>query len=497
MAGVVITMSGDEARLFNAIKKVVEQQDKLNNKLKEGSKASEVATERASSGFGKAAQAVNSYSTSVSVATVGLGMLTQITAQLNTEQEKAIVSATKLEAANRRNLQLASTSADFAKSNAESDALAVKFGVSREQARDIFFQSESGGFQDSREFITRASGVVDPTTAATIATKFPSMFSGVSPDEAIKLTGFSAKNSPLNFEQMAAVAPTVAQGMSLLNATMEESLGAQSVLAKRFKGNGEQVADSLKSFTTSLGIDERFKGKGFIAGFQALQALPEAERKKFLGSSQELNVAYTVISQEFASIVQATQANVEEMKRIRSGGGMLMDQITISEKDPLIAGMKESIRAQVIAEIANEEKSAVSGFRAKAASSYADAQMIGNANLLQRTVDTGLKDFVSELPFVGGLLGGIIPDSNSQFVARNLANMGVSPETAGQFGAGLSMATTDPGGFLGLLQTMVTSQIKSSEVMADAAKEMAESVERSSINSKANGARGMAGAASQ
>lgn len=43
MAGVVVTMSGDEARLFNAMKKVVDQQEKMNNKFKEGWKASKSA----------------------------------------------------------------------------------------------------------------------------------------------------------------------------------------------------------------------------------------------------------------------------------------------------------------------------------------------------------------------------------------------------------------------------------------------------------------------
>jgi hypothetical protein len=47
MAGVVVTMSGDEARLFNAMKKVVDQQDKMNNKFKDGGKASKSAGDTA------------------------------------------------------------------------------------------------------------------------------------------------------------------------------------------------------------------------------------------------------------------------------------------------------------------------------------------------------------------------------------------------------------------------------------------------------------------
>jgi hypothetical protein len=64
----------------------------------------------------------------------------------------------------------------------------------------------------------------------------------------------AARDSRLNFEQIAQALPGAAEGGAVAKATAEETLATLSVLASRFK-SGETAADRIKAFSSKVGID--------------------------------------------------------------------------------------------------------------------------------------------------------------------------------------------------------------------------------------------------
>lgn len=204
----------------------------------------------------KGASLLGGYATAAGAASAAVGLIRAAWQTVIEEQEKGLAALRKTEDTERALLQISDTSQDFQKLRGQSQELAVQTGVDIQTVQRVMFSAVSEGFQDALPEIIAANQVVSPESAAGVAGQVPALFKGqVSALESVDLTLKAARDSRLNFEDIARALPSAAEGGGIANATAEETLAVLSVLASEFK-SGDVAADRIKGFATVLGIDQ-------------------------------------------------------------------------------------------------------------------------------------------------------------------------------------------------------------------------------------------------
>ena len=358
-------------KILNEKKKAAQKESELAQKSKD-----EISDQIA--GFAAVTSVVGGYEAAIQLATKAFQLLSDA-------KSKALQSQETLSDPNRRLVQVSNSSEDLAAMQKRADDASIATGVSRDVARQVLFSARSEGFENSFEAILASNEVLDPLAASTVAGKVPALFGGkISSMESVSLGLRAAKDSNLNFEQMASSLPTAAEGGALVGASPEELFAVQGVLASRFK-SGDTAADRIKAFASSAGIDDRMKGKGIIGSYETIQAMPEDERKDYLGKNQELNAAYTILGEEMPKIQAQLKILQEERKAFADGGGTLREQINIARADTNIQTVSNVRRAQIAEEVIREEKLGSRGGDDAIASAQANTLIEQkDANLLNR-----------------------------------------------------------------------------------------------------------------
>jgi hypothetical protein len=288
------------------------------------------------------------------------------------ETEKAKASQDGLVDSRRRLAQVARNDdggADLAAMLERADQAAMKFGVSRKKAQETMFSARSEGWEDDYEMVLQNSTVVDPTAAAKVAGQVPKLFAGteqVSSEQAISGTLIAARQSRLDFEQIANSLPQAAAGAAIAGGTFAETAASLSVLADKTK-SGDEAATLIKAFGTKLGLSADYAGLGIIGGYEMLLAAGDDARKEFLGESAELNQAFLFLSESMPLIKERTAAMADEMARIASGEQSMLDrQRGVAEADPAEQARLERNRAAIERERANESQFASEGAQREA-----------------------------------------------------------------------------------------------------------------------------------
>ena len=360
-------------RILNEKKKAAQKEAELAQKSKD-----EIADQIL--GFAGVASAVG-------LVEVGIGQATKAFQLFATAKAQALQTQEGLSESNRRLVQVSNSSEDLAAMQKRADDASLGTGVSREVARQVLFSARSEGYEKDFEGILAANQVIDPLAASTVAGKVPALFGGqIGSMEAVSLGLRAAKDSNLNFEQMASSLPTAAEGGALVGASPEELFAVQGVLASRFK-SGDTSADRIKAFSSSAGIDDRMKGKGIIGAFETIQAMQEEERTEFLGKNQELNAMYVILGEEMPKIQNQLKVMQEERAAFAGGGGLLRDTVKIAQEDANISNVTNVRKARIQEEIAKEEGLAASGGADAIAVAAANATLEKKgANVLNRLV---------------------------------------------------------------------------------------------------------------
>ena len=392
MASVVVTMSGDEARLWRAQQKIYDQQLKLENKFKSTEKASEQAGRAASTSFDKTTSSIGKLSASLVTYASGVATITGAVALLGKawtfvvdERKEVLRQLERTAPQDRRLLQVSSNAQEFEQLRTQADQLAGQFGVDRATVREVIFSAVSENFRDAVPAIIAANQVVDPVSAAGVAGQGPALFKGtIGALEAVNLTLKAGQASRRDFEQIAKSLPQAAEGGSIAKATAEETLAVLSVLASEFK-SGDTAADRIKMFATRAGISEEFAGKGIIEPLEKLMAMDEKARRAYLGDSQELNVAYVKLAENIELIKKRVQEFSQERVDFAAGGGMLAQQVGIANADPRFAALVRAQGSRQALEVNQATEFGVTGGTAEAAANAARSMLV-NRNFWTRFV---------------------------------------------------------------------------------------------------------------
>lgn len=385
-----------------ALKAAEKEIDATEKILNEKKKAAQKETELAQKSKQEIADQILGFagvSSAVGVVTVAIGQATKAFQLLAAAKAQALQTQEGLSESNRRLVQVSNSPEDLAAMQSRADNAAMGTGVSREVARQVLFSARSEGYEKDFEGILAANQVIDPLAASTVAGKVPALFGGqIGSMEAVSLGLRAAKDSNLNFEQMASSLPTAAEGGALVGASPEELFAVQGVLASRFK-SGDTSADRIKAFSSSAGIDDRMKGKGIIGAFETIQAMQEKERTEFLGKNQELNAMYVILGEEMPKIQTQLKVMQEERAAFAGGGGLLRDTVKIAQADPNITNVTNVRKARVREEILKEENLAESG--GSDAVARADAAALleqKRGNLVDRLATTGVSETLGYVP---------------------------------------------------------------------------------------------------
>lgn len=460
MASVVVTMDAREAQLFRAQQKIIDQQVKLNAKFAEGGKASEKAGKQTTDAFGKSSlsigkmkEATLQYVAGLATVTTGVMAIKAAWELVRKEQEAGLNQLQRTSGQDRRLLQIAGSKEDFEQLRGQADVLASQFGVDRGVVREVIFSAVSENFRDAVPAIIAASQVVDPMSAAGVAGQIPALFKGsVSPLEAVDLTLRAAKESRLDFAQIAESLPQAAEGGGVAKATVEETLSVLSVLASEFK-TGQTAADRIKGFATKAGITEGYKDIGIVAVVEKLQAMDAAGRSEFLKDSQELNVAYVKMSENMDLIKKRIADITAERAAFASGGGILRSQTEIALGDPQLAAVRAEARARQELESTQAQINGVTGGAAGSASLKTEQRLLQGGNFFQRL----LNDFT-------GFQSG---------TARAAVTFGFSADSASALGVAagdiVESAKFGPAAGVELMYKAAQRMLSSSEKLDDAA----------------------------
>lgn len=377
MAQVLVELSGDEAKLLASYRKTEEAQRKMDQGLKEMGKSAKKAGEESEQAFGtRATQSLRNYLGSMVSMGGAATVFWQSMQRARQETQQAINEVNGLSEARRRLLQVSQGgSRDVEAQNLKAEGLAVKYGISRTEARNLLFGARSESYVGSEDLIARlaranfASVEASQTAAGTIPTLFP----GVTPEQSIAAAALASKQSKLSNEDFLSKIPKLAAGAAVAKATPAETMATLAVLA----GKDPEAANILGSFSSRIGIDERLGGRGILAGVEGLAAMPSAERAKFLGTSKELNVSYSWL-RENAGAIRQLQG---ELSSAMADSGVFAAGIEKMAFDPntyegrLRSSQVQLQRAQNLTAIERERALAASGFDSESVMAMEQARM--------------------------------------------------------------------------------------------------------------------------
>ncbi len=193
---------------------------------------------------------------------------------------------------------------DLDRIDKRSDELAAKYGVERDVSRDVVFDATSLGASGALDSIFKYSPVLDPKTATTAAGKLPAIFKGaINSEQGMALAHAASMDSDLSFEDLMKSLPTAAQGVKAAGGDAAEASALISVLSEGV-ADKTQAGNLMKAFGVKVGIrrDVFPQQQGILEAVKQLDKMPEADRSKFLGESQELNVAYQMVRSNMPKI---------------------------------------------------------------------------------------------------------------------------------------------------------------------------------------------------
>jgi len=104
---------------------------------------------------------------------------------------------------------------------------------------------------------------------------------------------------------------------------------------------------------------ESLAGKGFIEAVKALNAMPEEQRREFLGESQEVNAAFTIATEELQAIIDRQQTISDAMGRTGTDQAPTALAREAAAADPKLVTARDAARSEIALEIEREDKRAV------------------------------------------------------------------------------------------------------------------------------------------
>jgi len=319
----------------------------------------------------------------------------------------------KLAASNIVFNQIATSGKDLRELQEQRDVLAVQFGEKPENVADLIADARQLGFEDLVDDILAARQVVPPSSAAAAVGQVPQIFQGqISGLESLNAILKGSETSSLTFEDVAEAIPKAAEGAAPAGSSPAEVIALASVFSAFF-ARSDTMSDRLKAFGSRVAIDPELKGKGIVGGFQALQAMPDDERRDWLGMNQELNAVYNLLSDNIGKVAETQKEVQAAIEATGTPQGMLEQGIERARGDKDFAAQLLLDRAEVAREVARRQRLGVGAAESEAAVLGVPAQFdrLGRSPLDKHAAQAAAQAarFVQATPEAIEISGAIAP----------------------------------------------------------------------------------------
>jgi hypothetical protein len=277
--------------------------------------------------------------------------------------------------------QIATSASDLDAMLAQADQLSERFGMSREQSRGLIFSARSEGFTGDVDTVARASRVIDTEAQAKLVGVLSRQF-GDATNTAQNLSAVlaAAGGSAFNFETVGANVIKSASAARASGADLPETLAANAQLANLI---GDTAGDRVRAFASLASLNPLLQGRGIMGSAEALQAMPEAQRGKILGSGMEVNEAYRLLLENSKAIKDSAESIRADIAATGEGGGALAGALATVEGSSRFMSREAVARAQQSQQIAAEGRFSAdeAAFQAQLASQRAEALRDGGGAL--------------------------------------------------------------------------------------------------------------------
>ncbi len=311
----VVEMTAEDAKLFTSMQKQAAAQKDLEKGYGKIGRASDRAGKQAQESFGnKQINNLQRIAVSMASITTAIQLAGQAMRFYKSETDSAVQSTKDLQATRARLVQVARSAQDLQSLESRADRIALDTGVTRDVARQLVFADRSTPL-DAEAFARLRPVFQDQTTqVATSAAKVSKTFEGqVTAIQAANIASQAAEESAFTTEELLQRAPIAAAGGQTAGASVEETFAA---LAQLGSTQGlERASTLLQGFGVRLGLSEQFGGQGFVGGVQSLQAASEEDRRKFLGESQELNIAFQELAKILSTVTEESRKGADALER--------------------------------------------------------------------------------------------------------------------------------------------------------------------------------------
>ena len=381
-----VEMTGDEARLFKSLQKVISQNQKLEQSFDKTRQTAKKTSDDTARGFSQLGNSIKQHVVGIASVATAWQAVTDALRGYDQALKDTMSQAARLAQSRQSLSQIATDTADLNKMNQRADSAAVRFGVERAIAREVLFSARSENWSADYEKVLALNQVYDAESAARVAGQVPALFNNkITPMQSINALATASGPSRLRFQELAAVLPEAAAGANMLGSSPEETMAALGVLAKRY-GSPSTTSTGIAGYGAALGLDPRFQGKGLIETTRMLQGMSPDERSKVLGSSQELNKAYLQFSSELQNIADETAKIRQQIALTNTDQSYASQRVRNRLKsNDLSFEMQQAKIAEVRAQIASERALG----RKAASSSIADERTRQFLN----TADMGFVDY--------------------------------------------------------------------------------------------------------
>lgn len=368
MSSVVVEMTGDEAKLYRSLQRVIDQQAKLDEKMKESKNNSKASEDAATKAAAEQEKALGGLIKNLSVAAIGftaLNTLQQKAIELlqsyRTEQDKAAKESIVSERPLAALAQLASDDESFAKLTGIAKEMYAKGVTDKlEKAAAVTFDLESAGLLGERDILEQlgSRGVVDDVggmsrAAKTLITTMGRAETGSLEDILDK--GFAASGfSPATVPQLLEAAALSGGTARELKISDEDLLAASAVTATAM-GGADKGGQRLSAFLRVLDKQGGFAGAGIEGAVTKIgkMGLEGSELQTWFGSSEALE-AYRALRDNLPDLARNREAIIKADQE-----GMARQRAAIPGSDAELSAAREARQAAAREELSRRPMGAI------------------------------------------------------------------------------------------------------------------------------------------
>ena len=355
MAGVVVEMTGDEARLWRAYQRIITQQVRMEQRGTTGAKRVKTETD----GLVTSLHSLVSRYASIGSIIGGFVSLSQILSEVQREGEAAAQQLGTVVEEARKLAQISAGGApEIMAGMKAAQLMALQSGMSVAGAQNMVFMARTLGLspEDAAQVArARLIGKSDESVAGfmTAVGKFKGseMFgAGAGTAEQI-MSALLAAGGPVPADQLGTAAIKAAGAMRMVGGDLDELLGMMSAISGGF-ASPDEAAGAIKGLA-ALVEQKGYGGKGLMAGLQEFRAARPKEFEAAIGGSARLARGWQVISDAEAEGQIAQR--VEDVRAARESGELYRSQLRAVQGVPQLSLMQRRAQARLMHEIAGEQ----------------------------------------------------------------------------------------------------------------------------------------------